>query len=157
MQKREETRTRHPDAMYAKITLPGEHHGEHHFKIPSPLTGARLLKLRMIEDEEDQFRATGAIIGSAWHHEKWDLESLNAGDMLAFGEDVFEELHDAGYRFEWMLLISSIIITEIGKLAAINKEVRDRLGFSKVKKAKRASTNSKSRKRISATPSPTTA
>ena len=133
MKKREETRTRHPDAMYAKITLPGELKGEHYFKIPSPLVGA------------------------AWHHEKWDLEAVDKGDLLAYGDEVFEELHDAGYRFEWMLLLSSIVITEIANLAVISEEVRNRLGFSKPKKAKRASTNSRSRKPTSAAPSPTTA
>ena len=82
---------------------------------------------------------------------------MDEGALRAYGEEIFEELHDAGYRFEWMLLLSSIVITEIANLAVISEEVRNRLGFSKPKKAKRASTNSRSRKPTSAAPSPTTA
>lgn len=160
MKRRDETRAQHPDAMYAEVLLPGELNGVHAFMIPSPLQGARLLKLVSAEadsPEENQMRATGAVIGAAWYHAKWDLETVNKGDLLAYGEEVFEELHAAGYRFEWMLLLSKIVITEIANLATISTEVRDRLGFSKPKKARRGSTNSRSRKRTSPTPSPTTA
>jgi len=156
MKPREVQRELHPDALYGTVEIPVN--GEHHLRIPSPLQGGKLIRL-MSEaggTESDYMIAIGAVIGSSWYHRYLDLETPHKGDLSAYGEAVFEELHAAGYRLEWMLVISRQVVDEIGKLATISDEVKDRLGFSNRKKEESASTTSKSRKRTSARRSPTT-
>jgi|ETNvirome_6_1000_1030641.scaffolds.fasta_scaffold09992_2 hypothetical protein len=154
----DEVRPRHPDALYAAITLPGGLNGEHHFRIPSPLAARHLMDI--VSKGGDAFammRTHAAVVGMAWHNERYDLETPPEDDILAFGEAVFEELHAAGYRLEHLALFSGVIVNEIGELMAISKEVTERLGFLRPSPEESGSTTSDSAPSTSETPSHSTA
>ena len=143
MKRREESRGRHPNTHYVEIALPENGiNGLHHFRIPSPLQAPKLLEHS--DETGAQMRSMGAIIGASWHHEWLDLETPESDDLVAYGEAVFEELHAAGYRMEWMLMFQQLVVIEIGKLSQVSKEVRERLGFSKLKTVNNASSSSES-------------
>ena len=147
MKRRDETSSRHAASHYTEIELPGGHNGSHLFRVPSPLRGAKLIQL-MVEantsDEKtsDQIRAAAAVVGETWHHDQWDIDTERGADLLAFGDDVFEELHREGYRLEWVILIAHLIVQEIRELSKMSAEVRDRLGFSEAAKVNPESLNS---------------
>jgi len=145
MKKREEARPRKQAAHFAECTLPGEFNGPHHFKIPSPLAADRLFKtITTGDDDGDGFRGWGLTIGISWHHEWHDLQAVNSGDDLAYGEAVYEELHGEGYRSEWMCLLADAIIGEIREGSKTSEEVQERLRFFGQKRASSDASNSES-------------
>lgn len=143
MKRRTDTRGRTAAAHYAACTLPEDFRGEHHLRIPSPLQAQKLYDAaKQGTATSDGYRLWGAAVGLAWHHDNWDLEAVNNGDVLAFGEAVYEELFEAGYRNEWICLLADVVTVEVEEATKVGAEVAKRLRFFGRTKAEIVSSNS---------------
>jgi hypothetical protein len=145
MKRREETRARNQAAQFMEVNGlgPDSFNGSHHFRIPSPLMSDGLFKLQKKCEGADVFRYYGIMLGENWHHDDWELETIRTDDRMAYGAAVFEELHNAGYRLEWMCLMVTLLTREMNDAAGFSQEVLDRLGFSKASGGDGAPSNSK--------------
>lgn len=77
------------------------------------------------------FACQGALVGLCWSHANQDLETnqKDYSDLESYGEEVFEELHEAGWHLEQ---IQTIWIDLVGRLVdsfVSQKEVAERVDF----------------------------
>lgn len=77
------------------------------------------------------FACQGALLGLCWAHRGQDLEATpgHYSTLEAFGEEVFEELHEAGWKLEhvqavWIDLIGRLVDSFIDQ-----KEVTEKASF----------------------------
>lgn len=141
-----------PDtSTYVEIALEA---GVHHFRIPSAIAGARLLKaadsrhiavlasLSDLGDDPLQVLAAaraagpellgvaGYAIGISWFHRTLDLDTVvSVDDPMGTGEAVLEELHEAGYRLGDVVLCALLVIKEFMARNAISQAVLERASF----------------------------
>ena len=153
MKRREETRARNQATQFLEVDGlgPENFNGSHHFRIPSPLMSDGLFKLQKQCEGGDVFRYYGIMLGENWHHDDWELESVRTDDRMAYGAAVFEELHSAGYRLEWMCLMVTLLTREMNEAAGFSQEVLDRLGFSRASEEDGEPLNSKHPATLTAT------
>lgn len=128
----------------------------HHFKLPSVLAVSKLLAavdqdalaavmalatmfkkgdaktgLVLLQRSGTQgLSLVGALVGISWFHKHKDLEATRGDDILAYGEAVYEELHEAGYDSVKMMLLAGVLAKEIQAAQKFDQEVAERLGFS---------------------------
>jgi hypothetical protein len=72
-------------------------------------------------------RALGALIGISWQHAEVDLEASAGADLMSYGADVYQELHEAGYTFSDLALLAGALVAEVWKQAQLEEEVTARL------------------------------
>lgn len=124
----------------------------HHMRIPSHLAVAKMLKamdkshvaalvamtgnvkpshmLSIFKETGPEIGAAmGALIGKAWNHSDWELETKPAPDLMAYGEAVWEELHTDGYPLETMVLLALTVIRAIWDQSQFSDEVSKRAAF----------------------------
>ena len=169
-----ETPTRYP---YMVATLPER--GDVHLQIPSLLSVARLVKglqrshltlvagmagqltptamLALLKESGPELAAVlGALVGLAWRHEELELETTRGADLIVYGEDVFEELHGAGYTLSELAGIALTVIQAIWEHSQLSAEVQARAGFIFPAMVRSSSPVSTSGSTISETPSGST-
>jgi hypothetical protein len=71
----------------------------------------------------------GAVIGKAWNHADQALESVDDGDLMVYGEAVFEELHEAGYSFDSLVMLGLTVVRAIWEQSQLSQEAKDRANF----------------------------
>ena len=142
-----QTPTRYP---YMVATLPER--GDVHLQIPSLLIVAKLVKglqrshltlvagmagqltpnamLGLLKESGPELAAVlGALVGLAWRDEELELEAVRGPDLIVYGEDVFEELHRAGYTLSELALLALTVIQAIWEHSQLSAEVQTRAGF----------------------------
>jgi len=90
-------------------------------------TGAVLSVLK--DSGPEVIAALAALIGLAWYHEDQDLETVRSPDLLAYGEQVYEELHDEGYTLSEISALALVLVRAIWEHSQLSAEVQDRAGF----------------------------
>jgi hypothetical protein len=137
-----------------QVDLPS---GVHHFRLPSMLKVSKMLKgagskhlaalmvigkmidsgnsagaLAMLQSSGTEgLSVMGALVGISWFHENLELETpRNDSDFLAYGEDVYEELHEEGYDTIKLLLIAGYLTKNIAESLKFDGEVAEKLGFT---------------------------
>ena len=58
-----------------------------------------------------------------------DLEAEDAGDVLAYGAAVYEELHDAGYPLDDIAGLGLGLLAAVWDQTKISEETRNRAAF----------------------------
>jgi len=167
-----------PDTpVYVSVTLP-EPKGEHHFRTPSTVTGAKLLN-RLQKTHLAAFSALsghlnnpagifalvqqvgpelvgvlGFIVGVSWCHKTLDLESTLGpkDDPLEFGERVIEELHEAEYDLNLVVLLAMVVMRQWVERNSLSQEAMQRAGFFSPTTGPTTSSPSTSESTTSATP-----
>lgn len=145
--------------------------GMHHFRLPSMLTVAKILKSAgakntvgllalgalikagnpqaaiqtLKESGAEGLSMMGALIGVSWYHAHKDLEAVRGENLLAYGEAVYEELHGEGYDPVKIMLLTGFLTTAIAETIEFDKEVADRLGFTVPEKEPETSSPSTSK------------
>lgn len=128
-----------------RLTVPDRHpyiavdgvpgvEGTHHLRVPSPIVVERLSTLQRREDY--RMAMVGAVIGLGWSHRDQQLEAgtptaadMTDGEIVAYGQQVVEEMHGAGYTFEALTLLSGAIWHASTTTMRLSDEVRERLDF----------------------------
>jgi len=137
---------------YPFMVIALDDQGDHHMQIPSALSVSKIVKamddahlaglvamradldpaqvMTLLKDTGPQLIAgLGALIGTAWRHESLALEATDTGDLVAYGEAVYEEMHGHGYRLEAFLILGMTIIRAIWEHAQFTDEVSRRASF----------------------------
>lgn len=135
---------------YMVVELPDRE--SHHMRIPSHLTVAKMIKsldqvhiaalmamkggvsaasaVHLVKETGPELAAVmGALIGQAWNHRDWQLQTEPAPDLMAYGEAVWEELHNDGYHLETLLLLSLTVVRAIWDQSQFSAEVSKRAAF----------------------------
>ena len=77
------------------------------------------------------FACQGALLGLCWAHRGQDLEATpgHYSTLEAFGEDVFEELHEAGWKLEHVQAVWVDLIGRLTDSFIDQKEVTEKASF----------------------------
>jgi hypothetical protein len=156
MKKREQRREVPKRSTVLVVDL-GPDFGDHHFKLPSPLKAAKILRsvdaehiavlaslqglgdgglvsaiARIRHSGVELMQVVGALIGVSWRHVDYDLEAdVDAFEsILEYGEACYEELDEEGYDFGLLSLLAMRLATSIVDRNTLQAEAMDRLGFS---------------------------
>lgn len=130
--------------------------GEHHFRVPSVLTGARLLKAVDTEalgglmamaatdlrgqpmallgvlrtSGPETIALAGFLLGVAWYHEQLALDTtIDEAAPLVTGEAVIEELHEAGYSLGELVVMAVAVANAWAERNTVSAEVAARTSF----------------------------
>jgi len=87
----------------------------------------------------DILSIVGFIVGKAWYHQGLDLEADPNATDLEFGAKVFEELDNAGYDLNDIVMIALTVMHQFKEANTISKEALEKANFFGQKKAKRGS------------------
>lgn len=71
----------------------------------------------------------GALVGLGWFHGSQDLEAVYRRDVVTYGEEVWEELEDAGYSFADIVLCGALVLSHVYQSISVDREALDRLDF----------------------------
>lgn len=82
----------------------------------------------------DALAVVGAVVGVAWADPVLELDTQlpaewTAPDLAAFGEAVFEELHEAGWKLGAIVACALAVAEQVSELAAFEAEVQERVRF----------------------------
>jgi hypothetical protein len=81
----------------------------------------------------DVYMVLGAAIGLCWADVDQDLETPRSRDVVAYGEAVIEELHEAGWTLAEVAEVGRVILGRLSdSLRIAADEVADRVGFTSV-------------------------
>lgn len=83
----------------------------------------------------DVLGAQGAVVGLFWAHRDFDLVAKPGDDLIAFGQEVFEELHEGGFD---LIDITTMWVGCLDKLRETRVEVASvaqALGFTRARAA----------------------
>ncbi len=77
------------------------------------------------------FACQGALLGLCWAHRGQDLEATPGGysTLESFGEEVFEELHEAGWKLEYVQSVWTELIARLTDSFIDQKEVTEKATF----------------------------
>lgn len=142
---------RHP---YVRLELAGE--DPTFLKIPSALAVAKIVKdldrlhmaalasmqsaqggnpinmVAMLKEAGPEIGSVlGALIGKAWADPTHDLvtDAADHPSAMAYGEAVFEELHDDGWTLDHILGVGLTVIRAVWESSQLTDEVSKRAGF----------------------------
>ena len=146
----------------------------HNMRIPSPLAIAKLFQridkihtaalvavkggveptTLLKEIGPEALSIMGALIGKGWHHADWHLNATDGdqADLMAFGERVYEELHDDGYTLEQILCLGLTVMRASWDHTRLTDEVTQRAAFFFPAMAQTTSSGSTVASNTSATP-----
>ena len=71
-----------------------------------------------------------AIVGRAWFDPTHDLEAVENGDMVAFGQQIADELYEEGYPLAVVAALGAAILERIKAGLVGGEEVDALVGFS---------------------------
>ena len=121
---------------YLRVEIEGR--GEHAFRIPSmPVAVDMVTDARDAVDEQDAARRTtrmlyagAAFVGETWWHPTEALETVKRKDVESYGREVYEELHEAGYKSSEILELVNRVGAAVRDSALMRDEVEARKDFS---------------------------
>lgn len=143
------------------IRISAADHGEILFRIPSLVVTAPLMAAIGEQTElGPQAAASGALIGASWFHETRDLEStrgVTVEDWLAYGGNVYEELHSDGWSPADIVGCAAVLIEQINASVVAHEEATKTADFFVVQPGTSGANNSGSGGPITGTSTPGTA
>ncbi len=163
------------------FTVETQHQGVIDFRTPNPVAGFRALQgmaqgkvavllsaagkatdpavmLRLYaEVGPDMGSLLGYFVGVAWRHRDLDLEAaddtkLRRSDPLAWGEEVIDELHEAGWTMTDMVATGALIVQHWIETVEVEEGVADRVDFGAAPRESESSPSSTSESTTSGTP-----
>lgn len=155
MHKLENVREAKNTPVYVRCQLPERE--DHVFKTPSMLVGMKLFQVLdqsslmafaastsearpetmfalMRRAGPEVIQGLGYLIGVSWFHPTLELDSKvsdHDGDILAYGEAVFEELHEEGYDLNQVVMMALAVIANWVQRNSVAKEAMEKFDFFK--------------------------
>ena len=83
-----------------------------------------------VERTSRQAAAMGTLIGRCWFDRERDLEAVENGDALAFGEAVNDELYEDGFPLHVSVTLGAVIMKACASTMIGADRVNDLLGFT---------------------------